>query len=214
VTPPLVPADVVIPHLPWVPVHVDRLFNSTVFAVATDAEFRAAFCLWVKSWGQKPPGSLPSNDRELCYLAQLGGDLAKWGKVKRIALRHGKKCDDGRLYHPVVAELVLDAYERLTRNQRRSQAANAARWKTNKDDPTRSPKGNLGGNNRNNVTEKTPQTPRNGGGLKVSKMNGVKNGAAPPSPVNPKILNHGAVCSCNNCTRWAALQRNLQRAAN
>ena len=44
---PLVPPDITIPRLPWVPVYADRLWESNFFAVATDAEFRAAFCLWL-----------------------------------------------------------------------------------------------------------------------------------------------------------------------
>lgn len=128
------PADVTIPRLPWVPVYVERLWSSDFFAVATDAEFRAAFCLWLKSWAQRPPGSLPNDDRLLCRLAELGNDLDKWKKVKRIALRHWIRCTDGRLYHPVVAELVIEAFEKLSSNKRRTAAATAARWNSTKPD--------------------------------------------------------------------------------
>lgn len=126
-TAPLVPEEVVIRPVRFVPIYPRRLFSSTLFAVATPAEFRAAFCLWINSWEQTPSGSLPSTDRELCRLAELGGDLAKWGKVKRIALRHWELCDDGRLYHPVVAQYVLEAWEHLSRRRARTEAATAAR---------------------------------------------------------------------------------------
>jgi hypothetical protein len=131
---PLVPPDTVIPRLPWVPVYAARLFESDFFAVATDAEFRAAICLWLKSWNQKPPGSLPNNDRVLCRLAGLADDIDQWRSVKRVAMRHWKRCDDGRLYHPVVAELVMDAANRLSTARNRTAAATAARWKTTKDE--------------------------------------------------------------------------------
>lgn len=128
-TPPLVPPDITIPRLPWVPVYADRLWESDFWGVATDAEFRAAFCLWIKSWTQRPPGSLPNDDRILCRIAELGGNFAKWKKVKTIAMRHWVLCDDGRLYHPVVSKLVLEAAEKLDKGRRQTSAATANRWK-------------------------------------------------------------------------------------
>lgn len=201
--PPLVPPDIVIPRLPWVPIYADRLWESDFFAVATDAEFRAAFCLWLKSWSQKPPGSLPIDDRMLCRLAELGGDLAKWRKVKRIALRHWIECDDGRLYHPVVAELVLDAANRLDKKRQRTEAARAAALSNRLS--------NRANDSRADST-KTGQPllnpPRDGGGDLFASLNGKGGAADPPPPVNPKYLNHGDACMCRNCTRWAALHAN------
>jgi len=192
---PLVPADVVIPRLPWVPIYADRLWDSNFWGVATDAEFRAAFCLWLKSWNQRPPGSLPNDDRLLCRLAELNGNLAKWRKVKRIALRHWILCEDERLYHPVIAEFVLDAANRLNKKKQRTEAARAARL-SNRD--SNRAKNALSGAHSTGQYSIPPQSPPNGG---------LKNGAAPPVPIDPKILNHGSVCSCNNCQQWAAQQR-------
>lgn len=210
-TAPLVPPDVVMPRLPWVPVYADRLWDSNFFAVATDAEFKAAFCLWLKSWNQKPPGSLPTDDRILCRLAELNGNLAKWRKVKRIALRHWIECDDGRLYHPVVAEFVLDAAAKLQRSRDRTSAATANRWKTTNE--------NIRNGERNgsrarsdvrnghdlNKTEKHPLNPLRDEGDLLLK-NGFKNGADLSAPLDPKILGHSPPCACRNCTRWDALQ--------
>lgn len=204
-TAPLVPHDVVIPRLPWVPVYADRLWDSNFFAVATDAEFRAAFCLWLKSWSQSPPGSLPIDDRILCRLAELGGNLARWHKVKRIALRHWVECDDGRLYHPVVAELVLDAADRLNANRRRTIAATENRWKSTKR-PVRD--GLRNGRDINSTGNPPLNPPRDDGGDLFSKVD-LKNGSATPPPVNPKFLNHGDVCSCRNCTRWNELHNEV-----
>lgn len=131
-TAPLVPPDIVIPRLPWVPVYADRLWESEFWAIASDSEKVAAFCLWLKSWTQTPPGSLPSDDRLLCRLAELNGNLAKWKKVKKIALKNWILCEDDRLYHPVVAELVIDAAHKLNAKLQRMANARAARRSNNK----------------------------------------------------------------------------------
>jgi len=199
---PLVPPDVTLPRLPWVPIHATRLFDSTFFAVATPAEFRAAFCLWTKSWHQSPPGSLPTNDRELCRLAELGGDIGEWKKVKRMALRHWQRCDDGRLYHPVVAELILESWDTLSRNRRRTAAATeasvASRTGSNRG------KRNVQRNVRNldlDLDQAPPlPPPRDVGGDPLSR-NG---GRGAPAPIDPKILGHADPCHCANCARWNA----------
>jgi hypothetical protein len=127
---------------------------------------------------QTPPGSLPTDDRELCYLAGLSGNLAKWGKVKRIALRHWQECDDGRLYHPVVAELVLDSYGRLSKNRDRTAAATEAR-RTQRNDQRRSQRN--GQRNDDQLEEKRDpplNPPRKGGGDEGFFANGFKHVAA------------------------------------
>jgi hypothetical protein len=214
VTAPLVPPDMVIPRLPWVPIYVDRLFESNFWGIASDSEKVAAFCLWIKSWNQKPPGSLPTDDRILCRLAELGGNLAKWKKVKTVALRHWVECDDGRLYHPVVSQLVIDAAGKLDRARARTSAATANRWKSsNGNERNEFRYGERDGSrehNRNghdlNSTEIHPLNPLRDEGDLFSK-NGLKNGAAPPPPINPKVLGHASPCHCGNCTRWAEQQR-------
>lgn len=206
---PLVPPDVVIPRLPWVPVYADRLWESNFFAVATDAEFRAAFCLWLKSWTQTPPGSLPNDDRLLCRLAELNGNLAKWGKVKRLALRHWVECDDGRLYHPVVAELVLDAYNRLTKKRQRTEAARAAALSNRVSNRAKSA---LSGAYSTETGQPSLNPPRNGGGDQEDLLKNGKGGeAAPPPPVHPKIKGHALPCDCPNCTRWVAMQNQKEQ---
>lgn len=219
VTAPLIPADVTIPRLPWVPVYADRLWESDFFAVATDAEFKAAFCLWLKSWNQKPPGSLPTDDRQLCRLAELNGNLAKWHKVKRIALRHWIECDDGRLYHPVVSELVLDAAAKLDRNRSRTSAATANRWKSSNGNERNAQRNASENGSKNSVdgddlkrTVTHPLNPlRDGEGDQVlfSKDREGKRSGGPavPPALNPRIIGHALPCACPNCTRWVEQQR-------
>jgi hypothetical protein len=209
VTAPLVPPDLVIPRLPWVPVYSDRLWESNFFAVATDAEFKAAFCLWLKSWNQKPPGSLPNDDRLLCRLAELNGNLAKWGKVKRIALRHWVECEDGRLYHPVVAELVLDAAHKLNAKQERMANARAARRVNNKPNDKGNNQGPDPQDNTATDTDKFPSGTVREEGVFFKNGKGARTGNGPSAPpaVNPKIIRHSLPCACPNCTRWVEQQR-------
>ena len=105
---PLVPADVDLSGMSYMPLEISRLLNSDLFVLSTGDEFKAALSLWCKSWQQVPAGSLPNNDR---ILAHLSGTFQKWSKVKAIALQGWILCSDGRFYHHVVAEKALAAWE-------------------------------------------------------------------------------------------------------
>ncbi|GAB3479422.1 DUF1376 domain-containing protein [Azotobacter salinestris] len=108
---PLVPPEVDLRGLPFMPLDVARLRDSGLAIEATGDEFRAAILLWCASWGQVPAGSLPNSDTALATYAGYGrGDLKGWRKVRAGALRGFVECSDGRLYHPVVAEKALDAW--------------------------------------------------------------------------------------------------------
>lgn len=104
---PLVPAEVDLRGLPWMPIDTIRLLDSDLFALSNGDEFKAAVALWCKSWAQQPGGSLPSDDR---ILAHLSG-AKNWNKVKDIAMRGWILCADNRLYHPVVAEKAIEAWD-------------------------------------------------------------------------------------------------------
>jgi hypothetical protein len=125
---PLVAPDVDLRDFPYVPLYRQRLFASRFNHLASDAEFRAGFLLWLASWDQIPAGSLPNDDRELCQLAGLGRDMRQWRKVKRWAMHNWQLCDDARLYHPVVAEMVNNALAVKQANRHRTEAARGARW--------------------------------------------------------------------------------------
>lgn len=105
---PLVAADVDLRGMPFIPLDIVRLFDSDLYALSTGDEFKAALTLWGKSFLQVPAASLPADDR---ILAHLSGAGFRWRKVKAMALRGWVKCSDGRLYHPVVAEKALEAWE-------------------------------------------------------------------------------------------------------
>lgn len=126
-TEPLVPAEVDLRDFRFMPVEIARLFNSSFHAYATDAEWRAGVTLWLKSWHQVPAASLPSDDVALCRLAELGRDLAAWESIKAGALRGWQEGDDGRLYHPVVAEKALEAWSGRQGYRERTAKARAER---------------------------------------------------------------------------------------
>jgi uncharacterized protein YdaU (DUF1376 family) len=90
------------------PMDVVRLLDSDLFALATGDEFKAALALWCKAWLQVPAASVPDDDRVLAHLSGAG---SRWKKIKPMALRGWVKCDDGRHYHPVVAEKAAEAWK-------------------------------------------------------------------------------------------------------
>lgn len=105
---PLVPAEVDLSGMSYMPLEVSRLLNSDLFVLSSGDEFKAAVSLWCKSWQQVPAGSLPNNDRILAYLS---GTFQKWNKLKGLALHGWTLCSDDRYYHHVVAEKALAAWE-------------------------------------------------------------------------------------------------------
>lgn len=121
---PLTPADCDLRGYRWMPLDVVRVIDSDTFGIATGDEFKTAFRLWAKCWLQVPAASLPDDDRLLAHLAGLSENMAKWKKVRAVALRGFIKCSDGRLYHPVIAEKAIEAMgkreERAEREENQS----------------------------------------------------------------------------------------------
>lgn len=121
---PLTPAECDLRGMPYMPVELVRLFDSELYILSTGDEFKAAFTLWGKAFLQTPAGSLPADDR---LLAHLSGAGVRWPKVKAMALRGWIECGDGRLYHPVVAQKAIEAWETRLAQRARTEAARAAR---------------------------------------------------------------------------------------
>lgn len=125
---PLTPVDCDLRSFPYMPVYIDRLLGGDFFTQANDAEFRAGFVLYLKSFREVPAGSLPNDNRSLTRLAELGQDVAKLKRIKPVALRGWTCCSDGRLYHPVVATVVLEAWLERLKARRKGVLGNAKRW--------------------------------------------------------------------------------------
>lgn len=123
-TAPPIPPDADLRGLRYMPLHVARLLDSDFFALASGDEFKAALSLWAKAWHQVPAGSLPDDDR---ILAHLSGAGANWQAVRDVALHGWQRHDDGRLYHAVVTEVVLEALATRKAHAAKTAAATAAK---------------------------------------------------------------------------------------
>jgi hypothetical protein len=99
------------------PFYGDRLFASDTWLMAGPEGRCAALALWWSAWKQSPAGSLPDQDRALAQLAGYGIVIKSWLAIKDEAMRGWIKCADGRLYHPVVCELAIEAMSRRTEHQ-------------------------------------------------------------------------------------------------
>ncbi|EHM01405.1 hypothetical protein HMPREF9946_02144 [Acetobacteraceae bacterium AT-5844] len=124
----MTPPDCDLRGYDFMPLLGHRLFSSDFDLLASDAEFRAAMRLWWASWQQCPAASLPDDERALCRLAGLGTDMRKWRKIAATSLHGFRKCADGRLYHPILAEQAKFAYAK-----RASERERKRRYRENKE---------------------------------------------------------------------------------
>lgn len=122
---PLVAADVDLRDFAFMPLDVGRLLTSETWLLGSGDECKAAMALWCVSWHQVPAASLPTNDKMLAHLSGAG---PRWRKVKDHALRGWVLCEDGRLYHPVVAEKAVEAWGHKRKQSERGKAGAAKRW--------------------------------------------------------------------------------------
>lgn len=105
---PLLPDTVDLRSLCWMKLDMCRLQGSDFRHLADNEEFGAAVKLWMASMHQVPAGSLPNNDRIIASLAGYANVPRRWNKVRDMALYGWIPCNDDRLYHPVISEMVLE----------------------------------------------------------------------------------------------------------
>lgn len=122
---PLVPADCDLRGMPYMPLFGDRLFGSATWIGASADGKVAALRLWWRSFAHEvPASSLPDDDTLLADYAGYGVGVKAWRKVKDQAMRGWVKCSDGRLYHRMVADVALEAWEQRKRNREKQE-----RWR-------------------------------------------------------------------------------------
>lgn len=121
---PLTPPDCDLRGMEWMPLYGARLLSSETWLMANFEARCAAMALWWASWQQRPAASLTDDDRILAQLAGYGVAVNSWKRVRTAAMRGWVRCSDGRMYHPVVAELAVEAYERRLRERDRK-----AKWR-------------------------------------------------------------------------------------
>ena len=124
---PPIPRDADLRSFPYLPLHPQKLRDSRLTVLASDAEFRAWVLLLCASWHQTPAGSLPTDERELAALAGFGRDADGFRAIGEMKLRGWHEHSDGRLYHDVFTEDVLTALKTQRGNKTRTNAATAAR---------------------------------------------------------------------------------------
>jgi len=125
---PLVPADVDLRNFPFMPLDVLRLRDSDLASAPSAEVFRCSVLSWCVAWHQLPAASLPDDDVALARLLGFGRDVKGWIKVRANGgLRGWILCDDGRLYHPVVAEKAREAWLSKLAQRARTEAARKAR---------------------------------------------------------------------------------------
>jgi hypothetical protein len=122
-TAPLVPAHINLRGFRYMPLDVVRLRDSDFAAHAGGEGFRCAVLLWCAAWHQKPAGSLPDDDKVLASLVGMGRSPREWRKVRAETLRNWIKCEDGRLYHPVISEKAVEAWTEHLKSRFRSELA-------------------------------------------------------------------------------------------
>ena len=111
---PLTPEGCDLRDFKFMPLDVARLRDSDLASDETPESCWAAVLLWAASWHQVPAASVPDSDQ---WLAKHAGYVSRgkvareWVDVRPGALRGWIKCSDGRLYHPVVAEKAVDAWD-------------------------------------------------------------------------------------------------------
>lgn len=126
---PLVPGDLDLRNLAFMPLDVGRLRDSDIARQESGEAFRAAVLLWCAAWHQVPASSLPNDDILLASFAGFGRDLKGWRKIKVGALHGFVECSDGRLYHSVIAEKAIEADAKRNAYRNRTKSATEARWK-------------------------------------------------------------------------------------
>lgn len=127
-TAPLTPNDCDLRDFPRMMIDITRLRQSAFDAMTDDGAWRAGLNLWFSAWHSVPAGSLDNDEGALTKASGLGRDVKAWRKIKAVVLRGWVECDDGRLYHPVVCEMVLESWIEKLQQRLSSGEGNAKRW--------------------------------------------------------------------------------------
>jgi hypothetical protein len=128
---PLVPPHVDCRKLSSFMLNVERLMASELVALASHEAIAGALFLWCRAWQQRPAASLPNDERVLASYARL--PIPRFRKLRTDITRGFVLCRDGRLYHPVLSEEAMRAYEASAkyRNKRDADAERLRLWRAN-----------------------------------------------------------------------------------
>jgi Protein of unknown function (DUF1376) len=126
--PPLTPDGCDLTNFLRMPLVVGRLLSSETWieAGADPRLGHVLVCLWCEAWRQVPAASLPDSDATLQRMSMCPS-AKEWKRVRERVLAGWVRCSDGRLYHPVVAEMALECWLEKLAQRRSSAAGNAKR---------------------------------------------------------------------------------------
>lgn len=134
----------------------ERIAQSDTWALADARQRPLLLMLWFIAWQQTPCGSLPGEDAIIA--ARLGLSLAEFQPIKPILLRGWSQASDGRLYHPVLTELVLDMIGRKTRETQRKAAYRQKQREARDAELSRGTHAGQSGDGQGNDTEATRES--------------------------------------------------------
>lgn len=120
---PLTPPDSDLRDFQFMPLDVVRFAQSDLVSMEDAEAVLAALLLWGAAWHSTPAGSLTDDDRVLAKAAGYGRAIGDWQRIRTAALHGFIKCSDGRLYHPVVSEKVVEAWNGKLRQRHRTYCA-------------------------------------------------------------------------------------------
>lgn len=126
---PLVPAGVCLTGCDWFQFHYQRLPKSKWWRRASDMARARNVMLWCAAFGQSIAGSLPDDDDDLAEAAGFGMDTVAFAALKAEIMAPWTLCSDGRWYHPTLAEVVLETWEK----QSTKRKADAERKRRSRD---------------------------------------------------------------------------------
>lgn len=125
---PLVSEEVDLRNFPFMPLDVRRLLSSNTWIEGGDDPRlgHALISLCAEAWHQVPAGSLPDNDKILRRFSMCPS-AEEWHRIRERVLAGWVKCNDGRLYHAVVAEKARESWQRKLDQHERTRRASEKR---------------------------------------------------------------------------------------
>lgn len=123
---PPIPPEADLRDFPFMPLEIARLRRSKAWLYCKRRPELAFYMLnlWTAAWHDRPAGSLENDDDVLGDLAMCS--VERWPKVREPVLRGWARHADGRIYHPVVTEKVLDAWRAKLASRERTLRARIA----------------------------------------------------------------------------------------
>lgn len=123
---PLTPPECSMEGNDWFPLHFDRLRNSRWWRRASDTARARNVMLWGPAYMATPAGSLSNDDDDLAEAAGYGMDVESFLKVKDEIMSCWVLCSDNRFYHPMVCEVAMDTWDKMSERRKKDAARKAA----------------------------------------------------------------------------------------